>query len=200
MLRMIELLEIIVGYLCADFIMGIYHWIKDTYFSPFTPIIGQLFIWNSRLHHVRPRYVTEFSDFQLFYSSAKWTLLWMMPLFYLLGTNLFMLTLFSFISLNDVIHKYAHMLDHERPKWISILQNMHILQSYDEHHLHHQLPHDKNYCPITPYMNIILEQICFWRWLEDIIELVFQIKPRDHEVDFIEEDGYPANIKFIPFP
>jgi len=188
---------IFIAYILADFIMGVYHWIKDTYFSPFTPIIGKRLIWGSRLHHVRPRYVIEFSDWDLFKESAKWTLIWMLPLIYFTKLSLFMLSLFLFISLNDVIHKYAHMFDNERPKWATILQRLYIWQSHEEHHLHHVTPHDINYCPITPYVNIILEKINFWRRMENLVEKYLGIKPRAKEYDFVEISGYPANIKFL---
>lgn len=190
-------IKILAGYLIGDFIMGVYHWIKDTYFTPFTPIIGRLMIWNSRLHHIRPRYVIEFSDWDLFKSSAKWTLLWMVPLCYLVGINLFILSLFLTISLNDVIHKYAHMLDNERPTWATILQKIYITQSHDEHHLHHISPHEIHYCPITPYMNVILEKIDFWKKMENLIWKIFGIKPRTYELDFVEDPTYPAGIRFI---
>lgn len=191
------LISIIAGYLLADFIMGVYHWIKDTYFSPFTPIIGKTLIWGSRLHHIRPRFVIEFSDWQLISGSSRWTLLWIGPLIYLFGLTPFLLSLFVTISLNDVIHKYSHMPDHERPKWASFFQNIYIFQSHDEHHLHHVSPHEVNYCPITPYVNVILERINFWRGVEQIIEKTTGIIPREKQIDFIENAKYPAGIKFI---
>lgn len=194
------LYEIIVGYLLADFIMGIYHWVKDTYFSPFTPIIGKTFIWSSRLHHVRPRYVVEFSDWNLFIDSAMWTLSWIIPLFYLLGGShiAFMLSLFFTISINDIVHKYAHMFDHERPSWATFLQNIYVFQSHDEHHAHHVHPHEINYCPISPFVNIILEKINFWRKIEYVIKKYLGIIPREQEYDFIEDPTYAAGIKFLP--
>lgn len=192
------LVNAIMGYLLADFIMGVYHWLKDTYCGPYTPIIGKKFIWSSRLHHVRPRYVLEFSDSELFISSAKWTLIWMGPLFYFTGITMFMVSLFLTISLNDVIHKYAHMTDCERPMCATLLQNMHLLQSHDEHRSHHVEPHDINYCPITPYLNKILEKINFWKRLEAAIESATGVKPRAVEDMFVEDPTYPAGIKFIP--
>ena len=193
-----DFFKIIFGYLLADFIMGVYHWIKDTYFSPFTPIIGKTFIWGSRLHHIRPRYVLEFSDWDLFWSSAKWTLLWMGPLFYLYGITVFMASFFLAMSINDIVHKYAHMFDYERPTWASLLQNMHIFQSHDEHHMHHVTPHEINYCPITPYLNIILEKLNFWRKMENIIEHCTGIVAREKDNDFVEDINYPAGIRFLP--
>jgi ubiquitin-conjugating enzyme E2 variant len=182
----------------ADFLTGIYHWIKDTYFSPFTPVIGKKMIWGSRMHHIRPRYVLEFSDWQLFMGSARWTLAWIFPLLYFTGISIFMVTLFFTISLNDVIHKYAHMQDYERPYWATFMQKIYIFQSHEEHHLHHIDPHEINYCPITPYVNHILEALDFWKKMEQLIAKCFGIKPRAVEYDFVEDIEYPAGIRFLP--
>ncbi|BCS83457.1 putative transmembrane protein [Cotonvirus japonicus] len=192
-----KLFQIISGYILSDIIMGIYHWIKDTYFTPFTPIIGKTFIWGSRLHHVRPRYVMEFSNIDLFYDSAKWTLSWIAPLFYFFGFNAFLVTMFLTISMNDIVHKYTHFLDHERPLLATILQRVGIFQSHEEHHVHHISPHEIKYCPITPYTNGPLEAINFWRRMENIIERLTGVKPRAREIDFTEDENYPAGIKFI---
>lgn len=185
------------GYILADFIMGVYHWIKDTYFGPFTPIIGKKFIWGSRLHHVRPRYVTEFNDFYLAKSSGLWTLIWMGPVFYFFGIGFFNLSLFLTICMNDVVHKYAHMMEVERPFWIIFLQKIYLFQSYEEHHLHHVNPHEVNYCPITPYVNFYLEKINFWRLAENFIEKFLGYEPRAKVYDFVEDSSYPAGIRFI---
>ncbi len=189
--------QIISGYLFADFLAGIYHWIKDTYFSPFTPLIGKTFIWGSRLHHVRPRYVIEFSDRELFIDSAKWVGLWMFPLMFYTGCNPFLMSLFIVLSVNDIVHKYAHMIDIEKPFIINLLQKINVIQSDDEHRIHHIEPHESNYCPITPYVNKYLEKINFWRNIEKVVEFVTGIKPRDKVYDFVEDESYPAGIKFI---
>lgn len=99
--------------------------------------------------------------------------------------------------MNDVVHKYSHMLEDERPPWATFLQKIYIFQSHDEHHLHHIHPHEVNYCPITPYLNIILEKIFFWRKMEYIIEKYLGVKSRSKEYDFVEDINYPASVKFI---
>jgi len=190
-------LEIFFGYIVADFLVGVFHWIKDTYFDPYTPLLGGIFIWNSRLHHIKPHYVTTFNDHDLFVSSAKWTSSWALPLFYYVDFSLFTVSLFLTVALNDVIHKYSHMSDTERPEWATFLQNIYIFQSPEEHHIHHKYPHISHYCPITPFVNVFLEKYNFWRKLENFIEIKFHIKPRNFENEFIEDKHYPGGIKFI---
>lgn len=185
------------AYVTGDFLMGLFHWFKDTYFTPFTPIIGKKLIWSSRLHHIKPRYVIEFSNKDLIIGSAKYALIWMAPIILYTRFNLFWTILFLTISVNDVIHKYAHIRDHERPFLATILQKLYITQSYDEHHQHHISPHEINYCPITPYLNPTLEKVNFWRKLEYIVEKTTGTKPRATIDKYIEDNNYPAGIKFI---
>ena len=189
--------EVFYAYILADLLVGVFHWFKDTYGTPFTPIIGRKIIWSSRLHHIRPRYVLEFSDWELFKTSSIWTLIWMGPVFYYIDISVFTITLFLVIGLNDVVHKYAHMSDIERPIFMSVLQKLKICQTHNEHHIHHTEPYIKNYCPITPFTNGILEKIDFWRRLEKIIEDSFGIKPRDVPDTYVEDPTYPAGIRFI---
>lgn len=179
----------------ADFIMGVYHWAKDSYGTPSTPIIGPLLIWSSRLHHHRPRLVTEYTDWELFKSSFIWTMIWGTPYLYQFP-SLPNVMLIIWIGLNDVIHKYAHMFDKERPGWITLLQKIKILQSYDEHHGHHQGEHDKNYCPITPYINPFLELINFWRVTEELINKYLGYEARSFEEIWEEDPTMPGGIRF----
>lgn len=193
-----NLLEIFFGYIMADFLVGVFHWMKDTYGTPHTPLIGKKIIWSSRLHHVRPQHVTSVSDFDLLISSGSWTMLWYIPYVLLFGLSLFNISLFLTISINDIIHKYAHMNESTRPKLISFLQDI-IIQSDTEHHVHHTFPHTQNYCPITPFLNKILETINFWRRLEGLAEKILNISPRLSSDEFVEIDdsAYVAGIKFL---
>ena len=40
----ILLTAVFIGYLAADFVSGLVHWLADRYFSPDTPVIGSTFI------------------------------------------------------------------------------------------------------------------------------------------------------------
>jgi len=197
-IKLFTVFSIIGGYLFSDIILGIYHHIKDTYFSPFTPVIGKLMIWGSRLHHINPEYVTKIPNVKLIWESSTWTFLWMGFLFYFFGPNPFLITVFIFLSLNDVIHKYAHMDIENRPKIITMLQNSSLLQSAAEHASHHTKPHDKDYCPNTPWINPILEKIWFWELFEKLVFIITKISPRSYRNIYVEDEKYPGGIRFIP--
>ena len=194
------LLEIITGYLIADFLSGLFHWFRDTYFTPHTQIIGKYLIWPSRLHHIKPRYITEFSDLHLAFQSGYGALLsWWMWIIYFYPQSIFLWSLFIFISLNDVFHKYTHTTATETPNYIIFLQNIGILQTHRDHHIHHTEPFIKNYCPISPYVNTLLESVYFWRRLENLIEFSTGTKPRHSEDIYVLDPTYPAGIKFVEF-
>lgn len=192
------IVQIILGYLIADFLIGGFHWLKDTYFNPLTPIIGKRLIWGSRLHHIKPRHVLTFSNYELIKDSALWTALWMVPImFFITGWHPSMISMYIFISLNEVIHKYAHMNPNEVHSFILWLQDLRIIQSADEHHLHHTDTNEAYYCPISPYMNTILESVQFWRRLEDFIAYATGIQPRVMNYHAIDNPNYPAEIEFV---
>lgn len=192
-----EIVMAIYAYLLADFLTGAFHWFKDTYFTPLTPVLGKTLIWGSRLHHIRPRYILEHSDWEIFWGSAKWTLLWMVPLTLIIGPSFFLLVLFLSIASNDVIHKYAHYKKSQCPELIAKLQRYRIIQGADEHHLHHIDPYQINYCTISPHLNVWLEKYQFWRKMEDIIEKHVGIKPRAYPDLFVESDDHPAGVMFV---
>lgn len=191
------LIQLIFGYLFADFIMGIYHWIKDSYFSPLTPIIGKRFVWGSRLHHIKARYILEVSNWEILKDSALWTT-WLFPIIYYSNYRYFFISSYIVISLNDIFHKYVHLLDYERPYFFTLLQRLLIVQSYDEHKIHHLGDHDSNYCPITPYVNFILERINFWRNLEFIILTLTGVQARASRDNYVVDRQYKGGIKFVP--
>ena len=202
LLYLIILIEIIGGYLVADFLSGLFHWSRDTYCTPHTPIIGFSLIWPSRLHHIKPRYIIEQSDLSLCISSGLWTCIWWIPLVLMYQITWFLTALFVFITLNDVVHKYAHTTRAETPKYIIVLQNIGLLQTHKEHHLHHTEPFETHYCPMTPYVNPILERMGFWRRLENLIEGIFGLKPRaqiDLWVLDESESESSAGVKFVQF-
>lgn len=90
--------------------------------------------------------------------------------FYLIISFLF------FIIIANLLHKYSHMRDCERNGFITFLQNTGILCSH-EHHKTHHIKSNEKYCVISEYNNYILDNIYFWRILENIIYYTTLIKP-----------------------
>ena len=190
------IIQIIFAFYIADFLIGLTHWFKDSYLSPHTPFLGKYFIWGSRLHHYRPRYLVECPNHKIFLESGLWTLLWMIPVFYIFF-NLFTIMLFFFLSINDILHKYAHTIDNETPKFFVLLQKSRIIQNYEHHNQHHNEPYNSNYCAMSPVLNPILEKIGLWKYLENNIEKYFGVRARDNIPDYVYDNKLPGKLKFI---
>ncbi len=155
----------------ADFMAGLVHWAEDAYFDEDTPVIGRRIIVPNIVHHHLPRYFTRLSWWQ---SSADLVFIGALILAaaWPLGLLSWQLLLFVAVSINaNEIHKMAHRSRAENGRLVSLLQDWRILQTPRQHGLHHSDPKNTYYCPVTNYVNPLLEWMDFWPRLEALIEL-----------------------------
>ena len=155
----------------ADFVAGVVHWAEDAYFTEETPVIGPTIIVPNIVHHHLPRYFTRLSWWE---SSAELVLagLVLIAIAWPLGLLSWQLFLFVGVSVNaNEIHKMAHRTRAENGWFISKLQDWRILQTPRHHGLHHADPKNTFYCPVTNYVNPLLEKVQFWPRLEALIAL-----------------------------
>jgi ubiquitin-conjugating enzyme E2 variant len=154
----------------ADFVAGVVHWAEDAYFTEDTPVIGPQIIRPNIVHHHFPRYFTKLSWWE---SAAELVLagLVLLAIAWPLGLISWQLILFVVVSINaNEIHKMAHRTRAENGTIISFLQDCRILQTPHQHGLHHSDPKNTYYCPVTNYVNPLLERLRFWDHLENIVE------------------------------
>ncbi len=154
----------------ADFAAGAIHWAEDAYFTEDTPLIGKLFIRPNIVHHHHPRFFTHLTWWQ---SSWDLTLVGVVILLiaWPLGLLGWPLCLFVALSINaNEIHKWSHRTRKENGRIISFLQDWHILQTPRHHGVHHSDPKNTFYCPITNFVNPVLEKLEFWTRAEAVIE------------------------------
>jgi hypothetical protein len=173
------LLQIVLVAALADFVAGVIHWIEDAYFTEDTPVIGPKFIRPNIVHHHLPRYFTRLTWWQ---SSADLLFSGVALLFgaWAVGLLSWQLWLFVILSINaNQIHKWAHRTRAENGGIISALQDWRILQTPRHHGLHHSDPKNTFYCPITNFVNPLLERLEFWPRLEAVIERVTGIAHRE---------------------
>ena len=74
-------------------------------------------------------------------------------------------------------HKWSHTY-FGLPRWITTLQDLHIILPRKHHRIHHVAPHDTYFCITTGWLNFPLEKLQFWTGLEYLIEVVSGHKPR----------------------
>lgn len=162
------LLQIIGGYLLADFISGLVHWAMDCYGSRETPLIGGE-IGGNRRHHIEPRHFIKNSWWQ----NARSTFPIILVLFAIFwGLDLVNPTTVTLLLVgwnSNEIHKWAHMPQSQRPRWVSFLQQKGIVISPKQHQAHHSHNKDSSYCAVSPYLNPILNSIRFWRGMEWVV-------------------------------
>lgn len=155
----------------ADFVAGLVHWAEDAYFNEATPVIGRRIIVPNIVHHHLPRYFTRLSWWE---SSAELVFsgVLLLAAAWPLGLLSWQLLLFVAVSINaNEIHKMAHRTRAENGWLVATLQDWHILQTPRQHGLHHSDPKNTYYCPVTNYVNPLLEWVDFWPRLEALIEL-----------------------------
>lgn len=174
------ILQILLGFIIADIGSGIIHWFEDTYFDYCNdlPIIGSISKENE-LHHYFPRSIIVYSYIELMTFTVP-VIMFVLLLLFILYRDIFnykyfiiSLTFFSLIP--NIIHSLAHRRECENNICIRILQNMGILCSHKHHSIHHAVV-DKNYCVISNYSNYVLDNIYFFRGLENMIYLFTGVK------------------------
>jgi ubiquitin-conjugating enzyme E2 variant len=134
-------------------------------------VIGRAIIVPNIVHHHLPRHFTRLSWWE---SSSELVLagLLMIAAAWPLGLLSWQLFLFVGVSINaNEVHKMAHRTRAENGWLVSKLQDWHLLQTPHHHGLHHKDPKNTFYCPVTNYVNPLLEKVQFWPRLEALIAL-----------------------------
>ncbi len=162
----------------ADLAAGFVHWAEDAYGEPDTPVVGPLLIRPNIVHHHYPRFFTRLTWWQ-----SSWDLVLLGTLLILgtwaLGLLCWQVWLFVAVSVNaNEIHKWSHRTRKENGRIISLLQDLNLLQTPRHHALHHTDPKNTFYCPVTNYVNPLLERVNFWPSLERVVERVTGLKHR----------------------
>jgi ubiquitin-conjugating enzyme E2 variant len=161
----------VAGYVAADFVSGVAHWLFDTWGSERTPIIGRAFVRPFREHHVDPDSITRHDFVETNGNSciASAPVLAAACLIPPEGQpGLFAAGFLAVLSVASVatnqLHKWAHERDSGRA--VRILQRSRLILSARHHRLHHQAPNDSHYCIPTGWLNPVLETSGFFRLLE----------------------------------
>jgi ubiquitin-conjugating enzyme E2 variant len=170
--------QIILGYLLADFLGGVFHWFEDTYLPyctkvPFLSGIAK----SNEMHHYYPRLIVNRKWYQNIYETFLITLtffvIFCFTLSYKIWKNywIFIFTLLIISTFLNILHKFAHMRDCETHAIVKAFQFFGLIQKHEYHAVHHEGA-DQRYCVLSVYLNPILDTIHFWRGVEHIILLV----------------------------
>lgn len=179
---LLQILQVFFGYILADFITGSVHWFEDTYldYNSNIPFINEIAKHNE-LHHYFPRTIVGYSYIENISTSAPFVIAFYVILFIFFPESLstypfFYISLFIFILFSNVLHRWSHMRECELPKIIYFLQEKGILLGHKIHKIHHSQDNDNAYCVNSVYLNYILDNIGFWRAIENIIYYTTGVK------------------------
>lgn len=174
-------IQIILGFLVADILGGIFHWFEDTYldYCIDLPVLGTI-SRDNELHHYFPRSMLAYSYLEHISVTLPIAII-MLLLLWVFSRSVFkykyfIISLLFFSVITNIIHRFSHMRDCENNSFILFLQKTGIICSHHHHSMHHTKTTEK-YCVISEYNNYILDQIYFWRILESLIYVITGVRP-----------------------
>lgn len=165
------ILQLLLGWLVADFLSGVLHWLEDRILWTTIPAIGRHVVEPNRLHHSDPMAFARASV--LSRNSTTWIpVAAIAALWFWLGG-------FSFVwlgaLLGGLVVTEVHVLAHRgipRGRFsavIGTLQDIGIIQSPIGHWDHHRGDMDRAYCVLTDWLNPIFDRLKVWRRLEALL-------------------------------
>jgi len=170
--------KIILCFAAADLLVGLVHWLEDSYGSPAWPVIGAAIIAPNLLHHDKPRAFLANSYGKLIDIQAAVALA-LIAVTAWCGVCSAELVLVVFLAVNgNVFHAWAHRSRSENGRLISFLHDWKLLQNRAHHGRHHGGKRNTHYCAITAWMNPVLDRLGFFRALETVIKAVTGVAPR----------------------
>ncbi|KAK3085727.1 hypothetical protein FSP39_007866 [Pinctada imbricata] len=186
------------GILTADFFSGLVHWGADTWGSVDLPVLGKGFIRPFREHHIDPTSITRHDFIEtngdnftvtvpfLAYMAYKFVTFSPEQIYQAYYWECFVFLLAIFVSLTNQFHKWSHTY-FGLPRWITLLQDLHIVLPRKHHRIHHVAPHETYFCITTGWLNYPLEKIKFWTTLEAMIESATGYKPRSDDLKWAQK-------------
>jgi hypothetical protein len=167
--------SVLVGYLVADLISGIVHWMGDSLGDENTPWFGPTFSEPFRVHHSDPRLITVHGFVE---TNGNTCIVAMPPLIAAHawmpaepGTWFYLAVLVSSLALFGVAtnqcHKWAHSA--RVPRLVALMQRWRLIIGPDHHERHHVFPHASHYCVLSGWMNILADGLRLFRGAEQAI-------------------------------
>lgn len=162
--------EIILGFLLADLLTGIVHWWMQRVAKETWPVIGSWAIRANREHHDDPLSFLSKGFVYRNYASAVIAGLVGLVWWLVIGLSVMLVITVITTALSNEIHRFTHE-PHKAGPILKVMQEIGILQSPKGHSRHHRPPQNTNYCPITDWLNPILEAVGFWPRLEYLLRV-----------------------------
>lgn len=176
-------MAILLAWLLADFVTGIVHWAQDKLLNESTFKFLNRVKADNELHHERPAAMLRGSWWENIDTSAPF--LWPLGIVLIAAgcPPVVYLTVF-FASIANIIHRFAHTPKAQLSMPVRLIQTTGLFISFDHHAKHH---YDANgvikkenttirYCPMTNWLNPILDALHFFQFLEMAVRRTWRLK------------------------
>lgn len=160
--------QLLIGWLLADLLSGIFHWWQDRFSSESWLVIGAWLIAPARLHHIKPLFFLQNNFMQRTRASIIAAGLLGAIWWYVAGPSVVLFTTVIGLSLATEVHRLTHAPKLAGPV-LSVLQEIGIIQSVKGHALHHRPPQNRNFCALTDWLNPALEAMDVWNRAERLL-------------------------------
>lgn len=171
-------IQILICIMIADFFTGLFHWLEDTYGTPDIPIVGKYVIAPNIDHHKNPGNLGTQGSF---FTRTRISFLLTAPiilLFYFFGhLTWHVWVIAGLTAIGNQVHAFAHGAC-KKNKVLKFLHKFKIIQTPKNHAKHHVPPFDKDFCVLTNFVNPILETIRFWKIIEILLAVFFELTPK----------------------
>lgn len=163
--------KLLAGWLIADLLGGVVHWLEDRVLTERTPLLGATVVVPNRLHHREPmafaaRSVVERNG-TTWLAAGIVSLIWLA----LLGPSL----VWFAATIGAAVSSSVHFLTHQpgrANRAVRILQEIGLVQSAAHHAGHHRRPSDRRYCPLTGWVNPVVDGLGVWQMLEHALSAI----------------------------
>ena len=157
----------LIGWLFADFLTGLLHWVGDSEKLSKTRVIKLLSGFNTS-HHSDPLAITRQSFVAR--NSSQWAIVSVISLvwFFLAGFSFVWLACTLGGMITGQVHSWAHA-PKTAPSLVRLLQEIGVFQSPKHHAAHHRPPHSVRFCVLTDWLNPVLDTLRFWPRLERLL-------------------------------
>jgi len=174
------ILSIIAAWFIADILTGIFHWFQDSYIetsSKYEYVVA--LAEDNEFHHNQPAAMTKLSEWENISNSIIIGFP-VAALLFAVGSPVVVWLPFIFGSFGNLVHRYSHLSPNNIPTVIKWMQWTGFFCSPKHHIGHHLGPNGllskqesfEKYCPMTNYMNPILDRLKFFRAIEYCLSIV----------------------------
>lgn len=172
---MLFILQHLIAWLLADALTGFVHWFEDRYMSHFSLNFLNSIAEENDLHHQKPTAMTLSSGWVNMKSGAAigWPVA---ATLMLAGTPMIVWLVPFYAAFGNLVHRWSHVPKSKLPRWIRGMQEFGLFISHEHHDAHHRsmaklIPKELagyKFCPMTDWVNPVLDGIKFWAGLEMI--------------------------------